>query len=80
MSSQATPHARSPWHLSTWADYLNRFVRPRESQVVQVRMTRRQELLAAQDQKRREQRAHVLELLREVKEKNHEAALHAKGR
>jgi hypothetical protein len=32
--------------------------------------TRRQELLAAQEQKRREQRAHVLELLREVKDKH----------
>jgi hypothetical protein len=34
-----------------------------------VHLTRRQELLAAQEQKRREQHAHVLELLREVKEK-----------
>jgi hypothetical protein len=78
MHTQATPHARSPWHLSTWADYLNRFVRPRDE--VPVRMTRRQELLAAQDRKRQEQRAHVLELLREVKEKNHQAVAHSKGR
>jgi hypothetical protein len=35
-----------------------------------VHMTRRQELLAAQERKRKEQHAHVLELLREVKEKH----------
>jgi hypothetical protein len=42
-------------------------------------MTRRQELLAAQDRKRQEQRAHVLELLREVREKHHDPAMHLKG-
>ena len=78
MNTQATPHARSPWHLSTWSDYLMRVMRPGRQQVP-VHMTRRQELLAAQDKKRQEQRAHVLELLREVKEKNHHAAMHPKG-
>jgi predicted GTPase len=78
MNTQGTPHARSPWHLSTWSDYLIRFIHPKHAQVP-VRMTRRQELLAAQDQKRREHRAHVLELLREVKEKNHHATAHPKG-
>jgi hypothetical protein len=42
-------------------------------------MTRRQELLAAQDKKRQEHRAHVLELLREVKEKNRHSMMHPKG-
>jgi hypothetical protein len=78
MNTQGTPHARSPWHLSTWSDYLIRFIHPKDSQVP-VRMTRRQELLAAQDKKRQEHRAHVLELLREVKEKNHHAVAHPKG-
>jgi hypothetical protein len=77
MNTQGTPHARSPWHLSTWSDYFNRFMHPHQQ--VPVRMTRRQELLAAQDKKRQEQRAHVLELLREVKEKHHGGAMHPKG-
>lgn len=54
----------------TCSDYINRIVRPAAKAEHPVRMTRRQELLAAQEQKRREQHAHVLELLREVKEKN----------
>lgn len=58
----------SLWHLSTWSDYISRIMRPAAKQP--VHMTRRQELLAAQEQKRKEHRAHVLELLREVKEKN----------
>jgi hypothetical protein len=73
MNTQGTPHARSPWHLSTWSDYFVRFVhlttkdgRHEEP----VHMTRRQELLAARDKQRKEQRAHVLELLREVREKH----------
>ncbi|GGA51559.1 hypothetical protein [Dyella nitratireducens] len=58
----------SLWHLSTWSDYISRIMRPAKQPP--VHMTRRQELLAAQERKRKEQRAHVLELLREVKEKN----------
>ncbi|WP_147293378.1 hypothetical protein [Dyella monticola] len=73
-----TPESRIPgsihslWHISTWSDYFTRMVNPAKlrAREAPVHMTRRQELLAAQDQKRREQRAHVLELLREVKEKN----------
>jgi hypothetical protein len=79
MNTQGTPNARSPWHLSTWSDYLIRFIHPKDYRAVPVGMTRRQELLAAQDRKRQEHRAHVLELLREVKEKNHHAAVHPKG-
>jgi predicted GTPase len=76
MNTQGTPHARSPWHLSTWSDYLIRFIHPRQQEP--VRMTRRQELLAAQERKRQEHRAHVLELLREVKEKHHHEVMHTK--
>lgn len=69
----------SLWHISTWSDYISRIVRPAPK--APMHMTRRQELLAAQELKRREQRAHVLELLREVKEKNqhthHETKLKA---
>jgi hypothetical protein len=71
MNTPGSSH--SPWHFRTWSDYFARMVRPTEKNLVRqipVRMTRRQELLAAQDKKRKEQRAHVLELLREVKEKH----------
>jgi hypothetical protein len=69
MNASGTPH--SPWQFSAISDYIARIVhsRARASQTP-LRMTRRQELLAAQEQKRREHRAHVLELLREVKEKH----------
>lgn len=66
-----TPRSARPpslWHLRTWSDYISRIVHPAPK--APVHMTRRQELLAAQEQKRREQRAHVLELLREVKDKH----------
>jgi hypothetical protein len=70
MNASGAPH--SPWHFSVLSDYIVRIVRSRGKVSMQtpIRMTRRQELLAAQEQKRREQRAHVLELLREVKEKH----------
>lgn len=68
--------SHSLWHLSTWSNYLNRIVRPAPK--APVHMTRRQELLAAQEQRRREQRAHVLELLREVKEKHQSVARNTK--
>ncbi|GLQ45746.1 hypothetical protein GCM10007862_07970 [Dyella lipolytica] len=71
MNTQGSSH--SPWHLSTWSHYITRIVHPTMNASLRqapVRMTRREALLAMQDQKRREQRAHVLELLREVKEKN----------
>lgn len=70
MSTPGSSH--SPWHFSAWSDYIARIVHPTKASLRQtpVRMTRRQELLAAQDQKRQEKRAHVLELLREVQEKH----------
>jgi hypothetical protein len=71
MNASGAPH--SPWHFSALSEYIARIVRPRgKTSMLQAptRMTRRQELLAAQEQKQREHRAHVLELLREVKEKH----------
>lgn len=71
MNAPGAPH--SPWQFGALSDYIARIVRPHAKTLMQqgpARMTRRQELLAAQEQKRREQRAHVLELLREVKEKH----------
>jgi len=71
MNAPGTPH--SPWNFGALTDYIARIVHPRGkalTRLAPIRMTRRQELLAAQEQKRREHRAHVLELLREVKEKH----------
>lgn len=71
MNSQGS--SRSSSHFRMWSDYLARIVHPTAKTTLHyqsVGMTRRQELLAAQDRKRKEQRAHVLELLREVKEKH----------
>ena len=61
---------QSLWHPSTWSHYINQLVQATRKSGPPVHLTRRQELLAAQEQKRREQHAHVLELLREVKEKH----------
>ncbi|MBE1162771.1 hypothetical protein [Dyella acidiphila] len=72
MNTQGAPHARSPWHLSTWSDYLAQLMHPQVQPP--VHMTRRQELLAAQDKRRQEHRDQVLELLREVREKRHAEA------
>jgi hypothetical protein len=60
--------SHSLWHLRAWSDYISRIVHPAPK--VPARMTRRQELLAAQERRRKEQHAHVLELLREVKDKH----------
>jgi hypothetical protein len=71
MNESGTPH--SPWHFRALSDYIARVVHSHgkmSARQAPQRMTRRQELLAAQEQKRREHRAHVLELLREVKEKH----------
>ena len=65
--------SQSPWHFRVWSDYIARIVHPTDKAAARhepVRMTRREELLAAQDRKRKEHRAHVLELLNEVKEKH----------
>jgi hypothetical protein len=69
--------SRSSSHFRMWSDYLARIVHPTAKATPRyqpVAMTRREELLAAQDRKRKEQRAHVLELLQEVKEKHDHGA------
>lgn len=71
MNTPGSTH--SSWHFRVLSDYIARIVHPVAKNTLRqapVRMTRRQELLAAQDRKRKEQRAHVLDLLREVKEKH----------
>lgn len=71
MNTPGSTH--SSWHFRVLSDYIARIVHPVAKNTFRqapVRMTRRQELLAAQDRKRKEQRAHVLDLLREVKEKH----------
>ena len=70
MNSQGTPHTSG--RFRAWSAYLSRIVHPSasKSSLQQAMPTRRQSLLAAQEQKKREHRVHVLELLREVKEKN----------
>jgi hypothetical protein len=55
--------------LRSCSDYIVRMIH--RAPKAPMRMTRRQQLLAAQEQRRKEQRAHVLELLREVKDKHH---------
>jgi hypothetical protein len=76
MNNQGTPHTPSPWHLSTWSEYFDRFMHPAADAQKPEHVTRRQQLLAEQDRKRQERRAHVLELLQEVKDKHHP---HPKG-
>lgn len=81
-STSSSSHALW-WRPSTWSDYFTRIVRhgtKTSAQQVPVHRTRRQELLLAQELRRKEQREHVLELLREVKEKNHPAAHSSKLR
>jgi len=68
-STHTPGSSRSLWHISTWSDYFSRIVHP-VVRKAPVCLTRRQELLAAQEEKRQEHRAHVLELLREVKDKH----------
>lgn len=75
MNSPGSSRSSSPFRM--WSDYLARIVHPTAKATPRyqpVSMTRRQELLAAQDRKRKEQRAHVLELLEEVKHKHEQAA------
>jgi hypothetical protein len=65
--------SRSPslWHVSAWPDFIARMIhRPAKEVPAPVRMTRRQLLLAAQELKRREQHAHLLEQLSYIKPRN----------
>lgn len=66
-------HPQSPQHFRTWVNYFTHIMHPSSATVSgrAVRpMTRRQQLLEAQELKRRAQREHILELLREVKERH----------
>ena len=63
---------QSPLHFRTWANYFTRFMHPAAVSDQPMRpMTRRQQLLEAQELKQRAQREHLLELLREVKDRHH---------
>lgn len=71
MKIESSP--RSPLHFRTWVNYFTHIMHPSSVAVSDraVRpMTRRQQLLEAQELKRRAQREHMLELLREVKERH----------
>jgi len=66
-------HPQSPRHFRAWVHYFTHIMHPSStaaSDRVSQPMTRRQQLLEAQELKRRAQREHMLELLREVKERH----------
>jgi hypothetical protein len=66
-------HPPSPLHFRTWVHYFAHIMHPSSTaasdQALQP-VTRRQQLLEAQELKRRAQREQMLELLREVKERH----------
>lgn len=67
------PHPQSPLHFRAWVNYFTHIMHPSSaaaSDRVVRPMTRRQQLLEAQELKRCAQREHMLELLREVKERH----------
>ncbi|MBD8874079.1 hypothetical protein [Rhodanobacter sp. DHB23] len=69
LESQPRPTRR----FRAWVDYFTHVMHPSStaaSDRVVRPMTRRQQLLAAQELKRRAQREQMLELLREVREKH----------
>ena len=64
---------QSPLHFRTWADYFTRIMHPSSMAVSDQAlrpMARRQQLLEVQELKRHAQREHLLELLREVKDRH----------
>jgi hypothetical protein len=64
---------QSPLHFRTWANYFTRIMHPSSMAVSDQAlptMTRRRQLLEAQELKRRAQREQLLELLREVKDRH----------
>lgn len=66
-------HPQSPLHFRAWVNYFTHIMHPSSSAVpdqVSRPMTRRQQLLEAQELKQRAQREHLLELLHEVKERH----------
>lgn len=71
MKTESPP--QSPLHFRTWVNYFTHIVHPSSvaaSDRASRPLTRRQQLLEAQELKRRAQREHMLELLREVKERH----------
>ena len=66
-------HPPSPLRFRTWVNYFTHIMHPSSlaapDRVVRP-MTRRQQLLEAKELKQRAQREHLLELLREVKERH----------
>jgi hypothetical protein len=65
--------SRSPLHFRAWVNYFTHIVHPSAATVSDRAprpVTRRQQLLQAQELKRRAQREHMLELLREVKDRH----------
>jgi len=69
-------HPRSPLHFRTWVNYFTHIMHPSSSASDRVvrPMTRRQQLLEAKELKQRAQREHLLDLLREVKERHRPSA------
>lgn len=67
----------SPLHFRAWINYFAHIVHPAPAAApdrVSPPLTRRQQLLEAQELKRRAQRGHMLGLVREVKEKHRPGA------
>lgn len=67
----------SPLHFRAWVNYFTHIMHPSStaaSDRVSRPLTRRQQLLQAQELKQRAQREHMLELLREVKERHRPGA------
>jgi hypothetical protein len=77
LTMKTEPHPQSPLHFRTWVNYFAHIMHPAStaaSDRVLRPPTRRQQLLEAQEQKRRAQREQMLELLREVKERHRPGA------
>lgn len=70
MNNQHAPHSPSIWHVSAWPGVIAHIVhRSAKDPSIQepVQLSRRQMLLAAQDQQRRERREQLMEQLRYIK-------------
>lgn len=70
-------HTRSPLQFRAWVNYFSHVMHPSSTATADQGsrpMTRRQQLLAAQELKQHGQREHLLELLREVKERHRPGA------
>lgn len=73
MNTPDVSRSQSPWRVSAWSGFIAHIIhRPAKETSGQapVCMTRRQMLLAAQDLKRREQHAQLLDQLSYIKPRN----------